>query len=64
MDEIDLSDIEKELSSQGFAVRDGNLPILSYSSIRHRKWRPAPQKSGVPIPTLRQWTRNRHRPEP
>lgn len=53
MVEIDLNEIEKELSSQGFAVRVGDLHSVNYASIRQRKWKPAPQKSGATISTLR-----------
>lgn len=53
MVEIDLKDVEKELGSQGFAVREGNLHGLSYSALRQRNWKPAPQKSGAIVTTLR-----------
>lgn len=53
MVEIDLKDVEKELSSHGFAVREGNLPGLNYASLIQRKWKSAPQKSGATVSTLR-----------
>lgn len=53
MVEIDLNEIEKELSSQGFAVRSGDLHSVNYASIRQRKWKSAPQKSGATVSTLR-----------
>lgn len=53
MDEINLTDVEKELSAKGFAVRDGNLHSLNYASIDQRKWKTALQKSGATVSTLR-----------
>ncbi|MBX3089785.1 MAG: TauD/TfdA family dioxygenase [Cryobacterium sp.] len=51
--EINLKDVEKELSSRGFAVREGNLPDLNYSSLVQRKWKSALQKSGATVFRLR-----------
>lgn len=53
MNEIDLDGVEKELHSQGFAVREGNLHGLNFDSIRQRKWKPAKQKSGALVTAIR-----------
>ncbi|MBN8881951.1 MAG: hypothetical protein J0H73_06510 [Salana multivorans] len=53
MGQIDLREVERELGSQGFAVREGNLLSLDYAARLHGKWKPAPQKSGAIVSTLR-----------
>lgn len=53
MAQIDLGDIEKELSERGFAVREGNLGAVGLASVLQRRWQQMPQKGGSSTSTLR-----------
>lgn len=53
VDRVDLAAVERELSLQGYAVREGNLLGVELASILQRRWMAAPQKGGERISTLR-----------
>lgn len=50
---IDLVDVEKELSSDGFALREGTLRDVSLASTLQRKWKQVTQASGSKVSRLR-----------
>lgn len=50
---IDLADVEKEISSQGFAVRGGSLRDVSLASTLQRRWKQMAQKGGEAEASLR-----------
>ena len=52
-DNLDLTDVERELSSNGFAVREGDLRDVSLASLRQRRWKQTTQKDGSQVATLR-----------
>lgn len=51
--DLDLADVENELSSNGFAVREGDLRDVSLASILQRKWKQTTQKGGAQVATLK-----------
>lgn len=53
MSDLDLADVEKELSSNGLAVREGDLSDVSLASLLQRKWKQTTQKDGVRVSALR-----------
>ena len=50
---IDIGDVEKELASRGFAVREGTLQDVSLASAAQRKWKHVLQKGGAMETILR-----------
>ncbi|WP_447586894.1 hypothetical protein [Microbacterium lacticum] len=53
MSDLVLADVEKELSSNGFAVRDGDLRDVGLASLMQQRWRLVPQKGGAQVSTLK-----------
>lgn len=51
--EIDMGDVEKELTAYGFAVREGTLRDVSLASTLQRKWKQLTQKGGAKESLLR-----------
>lgn len=50
---INLSDVQRELASDGFAVRAGSLRDVEIASIVQHGWKQATQKGGAGVSTLR-----------
>lgn len=50
---IDIGDVEKELTSHGFALREGTLQDVSFASTLQRKWKQVLQKAGAKETLLR-----------
>ena len=53
MPTIDLEDVNKELTSNGFALRDGTLSDVRLASILSRGWTMARQRAGASVSRLR-----------